>query len=71
MDDNTWNIPEAALDLICPRCKAQPGERCETASGNVAELHSSRWNPLSIAFGEGYVEGCAAGEVRAKNRVQR
>lgn len=66
-----WNITEAALELTCPRCKAGPGERCETATGNSAALHASRWRPLSLAFGEGYSEGRSDAEGIAARRAAR
>jgi hypothetical protein len=34
-----------ALSLLipCRRCKAEPGQNCETRNGRPAHLHSTRW----------------------------
>lgn len=52
------NFAEESLrSYACPFCLQPVGERCKTGSGKTCPTHVARWEPLSIAFGEGYGEG--------------
>lgn len=63
---SAWTPGAAALDLVCPRCRADVGEGCQTASGQPAETHMGRYQPLLRAYSAGYDEAVAwQQEVRA------
>lgn len=57
-------IDEALRLLVCPRCEAKPGDPCVTMSGRKAEMHTSRWEPLALAYGAGYSEADAHADAR-------
>lgn len=55
-DDYTF--PEAAIEaLVCPFCRAEPGQPCRTVPLNLPTgTHAARWQPLAIAWSDGYQE---------------
>ena len=46
------SIPEvlaiSPITLVCPFCKADPGEDCETTSGGLAAIHLERIKAAAI-----------------------
>jgi hypothetical protein len=43
-----------ALAVACPYCTARPAQRCRTASGARAPMHTARSEPFRLAWLAGY-----------------
>lgn len=56
----------------CPRCAAQPGERCQTKSGGRATwTHAPRRLAVDYAYGEGYGDAEEWATISAARLLER
>lgn len=65
-----YDINEAALELPCRYCGADPYQPCRFTSGNhqgdICQTHGTRIDPIRAAYGNGHSEGYELGlQVRA------
>lgn len=62
---------ELALGVPCAYCFAEQGEPCETlTTKRPTPTHSARFQPVSAAWVEDYLDGTANGLLEAVYRLQ-